>query len=66
MKNYSMAANLGLGTSVGFSAEKNTTDQHQNTTYAGLAAGVACFGTGLCCFSQQGYLSCHSGCRHEV
>ena len=45
--------------------EKNSIDQHQNTTYAGLA-GVACFGTGLWCFFQQGYLSCHSGCRHEV
>ena len=42
-------------------AVKNSIDQHQNTTYAGLASvwslarqHMLCFGAGLCSFFQQG------------
>ena len=40
-------------------AEKNSIDQHQNTTNTGLASDqrMLCFGAGLCClvfFFQQG------------
>ena len=35
-------------------AGKNSIDQHQNTTYVGLAGDQLCFGAGLCCFFPAG------------